>query len=653
MGLSKITLEFSKDFGEDDKATFSVNYNGHGSTIGERGARLRKKNGQTTVGYMRSSEPEQDFKARMFVLAFNIDYNFLYLYTVVRDKNKVTITARKKGTTFGVGYNNTKNVILSIDNDLAEGFRIIDVSYSEAKNPCTHVSVKVTTSTFPDEIKSPISKHPVENPIIFEYQRGVSAVVEVLRYSTKEEYKKNIKLPPILTSELLNIDVFNTPTGATVTANINLFSLELEYSIDDVNWSVSNIFSGQFNGDYTLYARDQYGCKIQKNYNVSGVDVGFRTSYVSKANSISFAKRENKGCYILHNDENTLSCEARTGIKYKTVQLFTDCDTVKTQLKTNHDIIKAKIVHNGIDIDLPISRVTDNIGLKDLRDARKYKISDDKFGIYFISGNIYDYDDNSDTGNDYLLNGALPAFAKIGGYVRINMVWYQIESIIFDPKKNSEVLVIKGNHTGVEVVVKCGAIYNLDEYNVFEFSIFMANYINSDIKVFLNFGNVDFYESELIRVRKSFDNTVKIEYSNSDNTDIYYNSGIDFLMRIPYKSIIGKVGDDNEVHKTDTSAYLLSQELIELDEYTFEPVDKEIMRKLSIALSCDNLKIDGVNSVKNSSISTEVQGDTNLYVVVSEMIKIGSNELTKGRLVEDVSWDLVPLIDSTNGYVIF
>ena len=185
----------------------------------------------------------------------------------------------------------------------------------------------------------------------------------------------------------------------------------------------------------------------------------------------------------------------------------------------------------------------------------------------------------------------------------------------------------------------------------------MVDYIDEVIRVSIiaeddNFTTITLLSEDIfIQVVHEF--TKELNYWNDDNTDIFYATGIKHKIRIPFFKRNGDVEESSETHKTDTNTVLLNSELYEVDEFIFEPVSKEIWRKLMIALSCKNVLIDGVGYVKSNSFDTEGPlEDTNLYVLTAKMIKTGNvfNSEISGSVDFDSTNIQVPgLIDIGSG----
>ena len=168
-----------------------------------------------------------------------------------------------------------------------------------------------------EAVGTPISgSGNTENPFIFDWVRGGLIELSVFNASQDNDVQ-NIQLPQYLSSDNISTEAVNTPTGATITITVdNTDGLELEYSLNGVDYQDTNSFSGITEGDYTIYVRDQYGCQKTKDItipNYADGGIGVLAPYAdlpSKSNSIRFARYVEWGnCSDYKNDENTLSCK--------------------------------------------------------------------------------------------------------------------------------------------------------------------------------------------------------------------------------------------------------------------------------------------------------------------------------------------------------
>lgn len=602
--------------------------------------------------------------AIQYMQAIQLDYGGTFS-SITRIGNEVFLTVDYNYLDFeGGNAMINPSTVADVDFELVTNVTTIEIdsiSFSEASTtPCQKVAIEVETNILATKIISPVAVDPnTDNPFTFEFLRGqsISLIVEDANGNVSMEL---IETPSLLSPNDFNLQLNISPGGTTlIVENSVAIGLDFEYSLDNTTWQTSNTFSGLAAGNYTLYVRDQLGCSTSKTFVVDEFGIQNPYFYISKANSIRFANRIDFGdAGNYKNDENTLSCEVDVVLPWHEVQLFQTADVITTQFKSNYETNTAKVIREDLsEVSVPVIKKSNNIGNKDSRDARKYDLGFGKTGIYFTSGDIYDYNTGFPTGETHYLNGGLPIWAKSGNYVKVDAEWFLIEDILFDESKNAEIIVISSNYSGVDVAVIAGTIYNIFDYEIYEFTIDMVDYIGETIQVAIkaeddNFTTINLL-SEDISVEVKHEDVKCIEYWNDDNTDVFYVTGIKHKIRVPYFKRKGDVEESLEVHKTDTNSVLLSSELYEVDEFVFEPVTKEIWRKLMIALSCKNVIIDGVSYVKTGSFDTEGPlEDTNLYVLTAKMLKSGNafSSTASGTVDFDSSNLEVPgLIDVGSG----
>lgn len=600
--------------------------------------------------------------------AINLDYNASNLFTVAATNTSlgvgtVTITANYEDADFtAISVPPSVNVVVTNEVVSPPEFYFVSDSFSPAATPNTHVRVNVTTSELANKITSPVLVNGnTSNPFYVDILRR-STNVFTAENASGVSASKTIVAPKILDATNFNVVVNSSPNGGTMTINEKVASgLTLQYSLDNINFQNENVFSGLEDGDFTLYVKDTFGALITIAFTVT--EFGIYTPYCpgpSKSNSIRFANRINWGDSANYKtDENTLSNEVDVLLPDTEIQRFQSADIISTQFKSNYTTNSAKIVKCDLsEVDIPVVKMTNNIGIKDKRDARKYDLGNGKTGIYFISGNIYNYDTNG-VEDTYALNGSITEWAEIGNYIIISNAWFLIEEIVFDENKNADVIVFTNNYSGSEVNVIVGSIFNRFNYEVYEFAIDMVDYIDQKFRVRINNLDPSFTEvihlSEIIYCKVKHEKVLEIKYRNSTNTDVLYSTGIEHKIRIPYIAIKGKSDASSEVHKTDTDAILLNADLYEVNEIQFQPVTREIWRKIMIALSHEKVSINEVGYVKNGDFNTEGPlGDTDSYVLTATMIKTGNvyNSQTSGNLDFDGSAVEVPgLISTETGFL--
>lgn len=688
MGYSKLTITFNDNLKVGENLTFSVRntlstspfVTDHIFTWVTR--RLRKN--QVEIGFLTIeggifTNPGES-SALNFVNSFQIDLNSTDNYKVTRNVNVVTIESLIPGLSFENGSYITDPLLINglpvidfdIDNFTDDVFVFSNLDFSEATEnpPCTHYKVSLQTSTTIDRITGShtVPTGNTDDPVTFELLRGESFKLKLFSEDGQEiilGYLSN-QVPSRLNAAKFNFVITNSPAGATlVVNNEDIFNLNLEYSLDDITWKSENEFTGLLKGDYTLYVRDNLGCSFSKVFSIDGVSLSVRVPYfkMPKSNAMRYANRVTwDDCANYKTDENTLCHETEDVEEPKGyVQDWQSCDVIPTQFKTSYSNITATLIKkDNTEVDLPISKKTSNMGLKDSRDARKYDLGDGKTGLYFLDGNLYDFDNGADTGDDYVLNGLLTEWAQAGNYVKVDDVWFLIEDTITDEDKNAQVIVYSSSYTGEDVAVIAGSVYDLENFEEYEYTIDMVNYIDDCFQVQLICEDASFKtitqlsEHQHCAIKKP--GTIEIKYKNSTNTDVNFSRGLEYTLRFLREKVSAKIDDETEVNKTDKSAYLSESEIHEVDDFLFSPLPKQMMYLLLYALSHDTVSINGVSYVKSESLNVDGPLEkTNLYEVTASMLKLNSafntNLVSGTTAISGRDIEIPGLIEHDDGYI--
>ena len=605
-----------------------------------------------------------------FVNAFNLDLNNSLAYEVTRVADTVTIKSKINGVNFTFPFafkppfSTVADVVFTITNAPATVFELTDFVISEADtNPCDNFKVTATTSTTAISVVNPPLGANTDNPIIYEIPRGYTGTSfkAISSFDTIEHF---FNIPTPLSLSNFSVNYVNNPTDVTVTVIMaNTFNITLEYSIDNVTFQSSNVFI-LAEGVYDIYVRDNLGCQITTNIVVSFTSVNSAFFDISKANGIRYAQVVTHGdCGNYKTDENTLSCQTDVKKPFKEIQQYQSCDIEPTQFRSNYATKYAEIIeldNNNNVVPLSIGQVTNNLGREDRRDAKIYAITPTKTGIYFTFGNLYDYTTGIDTGEDYVLNGSLPEWGQLGFRINVGAVWYIIEDIFYDESINARVLVFTSTYGGTDhVTTNVFSKYNVDNYEVYQYSIDFSAYIGQRLKVRLLNQDPTFTDlehiSEEIQVEIRHKNTLEIiYYSDRNSNNIIYSNGFRSKIRLEYFRREGRHESETEINKTDTTVHLTEAKLYELEHIEFEPVTKEMMRKLLIALVSRRLFIDGVGYRINDDIEVDPAiEDTNLYSVSVELIKTAeplSTTNTGGFFISSIS-NIPTLLEQDNSYI--
>lgn len=670
MAYSSVTIEFTRmpaigetiDFYEDNRAwVFFQKFKTQRLGPNETKIPIFHPNPDRYLGFI-----SVNFKD-----AINLDVNSSNIFTVEwfngpanSGLGTVKITANYPNAEFILGSENTSGAIITINNDSVPIFNISDLHFEEASSSkCQNIKVSVMTSVLSSDVLEPMAiAGNTQNPLTFDFLRGQAFNLR-LRSATGSIISRTVITAALLNAANFSLTINNSPNGATVIVNnINSDGLEINYSLDNVAWQASNVYSGLGVDNYVLHVKDQFGCSFEKTFSITDNAIYNPHFKISKSNPIRFAQRVVWGDSANYKtDENTLSCEADVRLPYTEVQYFQSADVVTTQFQSNYSTNIVKVIkQDKSETSIPVVKKSQNIGVREKLDAFQYNLGNGKTGIYFLSGNRYDFDTNVIL-EPFSLNGYLPYWGKPGNYINVGSAWFLIEETIYDEQKNVEVIVINSIYNGIDLQIVAGCIFNFKNFEVYEAAIDMLQYLNQDIRVKIESADPKFntviYLSEIINVKVRQPLTVEIRYRNTTNTDIYYSTGIEFKIRQEISKIGGLNDQKSDVYKTDTNAVLLNADVYEGDEFTFEPVTKEIMRKLLLALSHEVLFINEVGYVKNDNI--DVEGpleDTNLYVVKAKMIKNGNvyNSQTSGsgnEIYNGESLQVPGLVDFGGGFV--
>lgn len=607
--------------------------------------------------------------------AFQIDFNQELKYTIEftdfdspynsLGRGKCTVTALYPNAVFTADPMNVlpSNIRLQITNVVSAPIITIgNETFSNATtNQCELVKVNVPTTPTAFKVVSPVVQLSPANPITFDINRG-QTIQLIVENSDGVRSQKQITLPSYLYGANFTPSIITTPSGSTLTIlGINNSGLTLQYSLNGTTWQSSNVFTNLTPGVYTFYVKDQLGCQISKPFEVkefsnNDITIPIPFVYISKSNPIRYALRDGK-----QTDDSLLSYEMNGSPNYCEKQQWLSTDRVPTQFKSNYANNLANIVLSN-DTKIPVypTKMSYNMDIKDKRDARVADIAGDtsKTGVYFTAGNTYNYDTNYVTGT-YGLYGGLPEWGQIGNYFKIGAVWYLIENIIYDSVRQAQVLVFTLNYVANPNPIIVSTIYDRHNYEVYEFDIDFSAYNNTDVQIELlctdsNYNDIT-YLSEKQQIRTELPELLEIRYYNNDNTDIFYNTGFRGLIRLEAQTIKAKPESESDLHKTDTNVFLLDATEYEVDEFKFQPVTKEISRKLMRILAHENVGINGIGYVLNGTFTLDGLGFSNIYNLTVSMMKTGNIYNAIVSIDEEISTappiDIPALVISNEGFV--
>jgi hypothetical protein len=623
-----------------------------------------------------TSSPLGASSAYVYSYYWGLDYN-IGNFVIITQFNNVVVFEMAPGAPalkliFEDFTSDDPNVSAIIENTAISAFTIDDVVYNNAVNPCTHVETSITTSEVIAEIwldNVKIEDANVNNPYVIELTKGIKHKFKFVNASGFEiQYPTSSSYIKFEVLGVGNINYSVTPSVNGATLNIQYIhaldlnpALDLEYSLNDIDWQTSNIFTGQGTGAGTIYIRDQFGCKISKNYTIT--DSGSRPPYlfISKANSIPFAEyQEWDDCSIHKNNDNTLAYQGLEEQKYCENVLFQLCDITTIQIKSNYDTPSAVLRHEDGTIDnLDLHKRTSNLNRYKQMDAVYYKYADGLLGLYFDAGNTYD--ELSIVNGTYTLNGNLPEFAILGQYININGLGiFKIFDIIVDDIINKKVIIIDYIYNGAPTSTRVESLYDLLPFEIYEFIIDWSLYNEGIYDILID--NTDSYNgtvqhvSENIWIKEKHKNTLAIKYFNKNNRDIFYKYGIEHFIRVLYLHIERIVIEETKISIGDLTSNVTESTLNEGNKFYLDECVSSIMVRNCIALSCENLFINNDGYVKNDKLDVENIYNTNLYKIDALLFKtnISYNNNKQGQQGIDegaIEFDIPSFIFGDGGFI--
>ena len=243
---------------------FKVNGSGYANGLKETFRPLRQGNYQTSVG--------ATIAVTVFNLqsAFNADYNSNNAFNVQRigsgSDTKLRITSQIDNYFTQEDFLSNVSGITAVFTNVpfVPDLSISSITFTEASTPCLLINAVVTTSQQVDSYtllggsSVNVSTNPFTVPSL---SRGVKIGITVLKGS--DTASGNIKPPSGSVNSQLTTSYLNSPSGATLTLSIPAIPLvTFTYSLDGTTYQTNNVFTGIVAGNYTVYAKDSYGCIV-------------------------------------------------------------------------------------------------------------------------------------------------------------------------------------------------------------------------------------------------------------------------------------------------------------------------------------------------------------------------------------------------------
>lgn len=570
-------------------------------------------------------------------------YNTTNLYVITADYIAGTITfdSNNESSSFTEESNNTSGrITTTINNTPGAGtFTIDSITLAEASvNPCDNVELTISTTPDATDITSPIVDTVGTNPYIVEIQRTGSIIVTMNDIDGNEDSEK-LFIPSLVAADF-SVDVVLAPNSGTATV-INNYQLTpsftLEYSLDNVNFSQSNSFSGLAVGSYTVYVRDGIGCDFSLNFDIDAfsptVDPRVQDSFVSNSGSFRFKVDEDLSVNIPRVD-NTLSYEENVQNNnrfYKQPYEIGD-GTITQQFKSSYETNQAFLIDcQNTETELSVVQKSQNIGIEDVRDARIISttyLGQNYIGVQFGSGNTYDPVTLSPNGS-YALGNEIPDWIDINEYLNIqNAGWVKVIDIVRIEGINTAImnsLVVDYPETlgSQGISRRVTSVYNQLNYEVYEFDVDLS-VLNGDYQIRIDLTDSEFesisYPSEWINVAESQPKTHLFQWYNTINNEINYSTGIVNKARFKY------IYNMQWLPNSEQDTFVANTNTIQIDStvrnfYIIKlfPIPTAMNQKVNLLLANDRIFIDGVNFIRETEPEVIHYNSTNLYQITQQL----------------------------------
>ena len=237
-----------------------------------------------------------------------------------------------------------------------KNFELTSFSIAEAADPCANIQVTIEENdgVAPYTWIAPVN---ASTTLVADIARAAAdqlITVTLEDSDTDQASINNVTIPRIFTNfEINDIDVVSNPGGLDATVTVSMITQDFGtylYSIDGVNFQVSNIFTNVVDGNYTLSVNDGYGCVVTTPFTVSlpTADNYFR---VPKLNAIEFKVPDDKR----QNFDNTLFVDMKLPLRVQKnnyCQVYFDDEICSVQFQSNFDSHTVKVINYNTGADL-------------------------------------------------------------------------------------------------------------------------------------------------------------------------------------------------------------------------------------------------------------------------------------------------------------
>lgn len=568
-----------------------------------------------------------------------------------------------------VGMNGDLDFLsFTVENVVAETPRTAKfIGYDVAASSCDTLialyEVTGGTGVYNYYIHAGAQARDLPSPVPVPVGRGESRMISFTDSNDTFVATRLLKIPRKLIPADISIYINYAESGASINVQpqfISEYLNPLTYSMDGVNFSELNVFTGQPEGTYTIYVKDAFGCVVSKQVVVDGYSTVTELILdISDINPIRYALVDNGK----KNRYNTLSHEQLKNISYPFIQSFTVEDKPITQIKTNAKNLNVFALEcDGTKHPLnPVQR-SNHLGQTLKTTGVQFSTESGRLGIYFGVVDILDPLTNTVIEAKDFGYQVPVAFNNIGRLIYIEGVGtIPVESIIYDDAYEAFVLVFGVNYTGAEVDVTVEATYNIQNYEIYEFVTDMST-LPESFMVVVEAGMTAverIYISEPIERVEDSKDLIEIIYWNTEALGgMNYGTGVAHTLRLYH--VLSRLSDQQTVvgYNGDVERYNTNHEVFDGEEFIFSYLSEEMVRKLRLILAHDRLFINGVLYRLNETPELNSRFTTNICELSAVLSTGGDNvenfdleiiEPQSGTGVDNATYDLEQAIAAAKG----
>ena len=619
----------------------------------------RRVNGELPIEAITATPGES--AAQTYERYFNADHNGSGLMTISRLVNVITIEINTpwdfENFTTTTGSADSKTVYVP------DEFTLTNASLQiHPTEPCDFVDVEILTSQQAQGYALGSGNSPIilvgTNPFTVTVSRLQATQIIVYKTSSDPLFISELEWnePHLYFNKIgqnnIFIDTLVDPfSGATVTVTVDYLDQllprpdlnTLQYSLDDVNYFPTGVWTGQLAGDYTVYIKDSFGCTVSKDFTVAGsIEAADPIVVISERNSVSFSKDEvwdglQDG--IHKNFDNVLASTDISNVVYEERVIFRDSDKIRIQFKSNyadHNVFVNDCEDGATGYNPTIEKMSNNLGLYESLTCVLHNLTGGRSGLYFDAGSVIDINDSII--GEYELFGNLPDSATVGNFVDIvGYGTYRVVDIIYDRELDRRLMVFDLNYTGGDDAVTMKCHYNLLPFEVYEFDVDFGspiikpgeNIVRLRIQFLDNLYDEQNWYSEYCLVLEgdeyNYNKYVSINYYGSNNRNVFYLYGLSHFIRAEIQSTNAIIDDSNEIVKGDSNTYVSESIVNKGINIVFSEVTYRVMLKIVLALSSESVFVNGLGYVKKEGVSLENIANTNLYKISCELLSTNKN----------------------------